>query len=43
MGVALVTQYVVTLAKEEQGDMVLATEGLRNNSNKMESFGCKDE
>ena len=40
MGVALIAQYIV---KKDLDDAVLATEGLRDSSNKTEHFSYNDE
>ena len=43
MGVALVTQNVVNACKKGRGNMVLATEGTPNSSNKTECIGYKGQ
>ena len=42
-GMALVTQHTENARQEDQGDMVLATEGIPDSSNKMERFSYKSE
>ena len=43
MGVALVTQHVVNACQEEKGNIIVATEGTPDSSNKTEHFSYKGE